>query len=227
MEIKTDAYKREGMYLHLADGDFFDFSRENIQKLADEYWNDPSKLPPRVRENEYFKTCTVCPYKGQDVFCSAMKPLLPFLDKMEKFSSFDRVTAVYVRHEGLIHVAETAMQDALQYVTNMSIFEYCENAKQFRLYFRSVMPFMGLNEAAAITFLNIYWLNAGDREKVNSAARKMVSDITQTTSSCVKRLNLMCDSDAFMNAYVKTQIFAQVLTLNMNSVLQEYFKGAT
>jgi hypothetical protein len=213
MEIKTDAYKKEGMFLHVANGDFLDLSRENIKTISDEWWNNPEKIPPKMREKEYFKTCVVCPYRGQNVFCSAMKPLLPFLEKMNNFASYDKVTAVYVRNkdDNVIYVSDTKVQNTLQYVVNMSLFEYCENAKQFKEYFRGIMPFMKTEEIISLVFLNLYWFFRGDKEKMKAEIERMNFDITNTTSNCVKRLNLLCSSDAFMSAYINTQTTAALL----------------
>ena len=78
------------MYLYCANGAVLDLSKERVLRLTDEYWNDPEKLPDSIRRHKALKTCDVCPFKGQDIFCSVMKPLLPFLEDMEKFHSYDR-----------------------------------------------------------------------------------------------------------------------------------------
>ena len=225
MEIKTDIYHKEGMFLHFADGGLLDLSKERVHLLTDEYWNNPAKLPPHIRKDDAFKTCNICPFKGQNVFCSAIKPLLPFLEEMEKFNSYDKVTAVYLKKEGLAYICETNMQSALQYVTNMAIFEYCEDAKQYHVYFQGIEPFMDMTEALSRLFLNIYWLNHGEMEKVHAIIDEMRHAVTVTSKNCVERLNLMCKSDAFINAYVKTHILAEMLNVGMDDTLEEYFKG--
>ena len=223
MLIDIDHYNKEGMYLNFADGRLLDLSKENVHRLADEYWNNPSKLPPHVRQDDAFKTCSVCPFKGQSVFCSAIKPLLPFLEEMDRFNSYDNVTAVYVKRKGLVDVCETNMQNALQYVTNMATFEYCEDAKQYRIYFQGIEPFMGMKEALSRLFLNIYWLNKGDWKKVYTVIEEMRYAVTVISKNCVERLNLMCNSDAFVNAYVKTHILADMLGVNFDETLEKYF----
>jgi hypothetical protein len=142
-----------------------------------------------------------------------MKPLLPFLEKMNNFASYDKVTAVYVRNkdDNVIYVSDTKVQNTLQYVVNMSLFEYCENAKQFKEYFRGIMPFMKTEEIISLVFLNLYWFFRGDKEKMKAEIERMNFDITNTTSNCVKRLNLLCSSDAFMSAYINTQTTAALL----------------
>jgi hypothetical protein len=212
--VEADLHPHEGMYLHFEDGGRLDISKEHVRRLADEYWNNPSKLPPRIRQDDAFRTCSVCPFVGQDVFCSAIKPLLPFLEQMDRFHSYDKVTAVYVRKGGIESVSETNMQKALQYVTNMAIFEYCEDAKLYQQYFVGIEPFMDLKEAVSCLFRNINQLNQGDREKVHIVIDELRHAVTVTTKSCVSRLNLLCRSDAFINAYVKTQILAEMLAVN-------------
>jgi hypothetical protein len=222
--VEKDMHKSAGMYLHFTDGGLIDLSKNQVRSLAEEYWNNPSKLPPHIRQDDAFRTCDVCPFKGQNVFCSAMKPLLPFLEEIEQFNSYDRVTAVYVKKQGLAYVSETNMQSALQYVTNMAIFEYCEDAKQYNVYFQGIEPFMELSEAVLRLFLNIYWLNRGDGEKVRTVIEEMRHAVTVTSKNCVGRLNLMCKSDAFINAYVKTHILSELLDVDMiEETLEEYF----
>jgi hypothetical protein len=223
MLINTDCYDKEGMYLNFADAGVLDLSKERVRLLADEYWNNPDKLPPHIIQNDAFKTCSVCPFKGQNVFCSAIKPLLPFLEEMERFNSYDHVTAVYVKKKGLAKISETNMQTALQYVTNMTIFEYCEDAKQYLLYFHGIEPFMSMNETLSRLYMNIYWINGGNREKAQAVIEEIRYAVTVTSKNCVERLNLMCNSDAFVNAYVKTHILAEMLSVNIDEALEEYF----
>jgi len=224
MRINTEDYKKKGMYLLLSNGHSINLSEENIKRLGDEYWNDPAKLPPNIRHNDDFKTCTVCPFRGQDVLCSAIKPLLPFLEEMESFVSYDKVTAVYLEEEGLLHVRDTQMQNALQYVTNMSIFQYCEDMKKYHKYFNGITPFMDSDEIVHRIFLNVYYLSGGDKEKVNKVIEELLFGMTVTGQGCVKRLNLMCKSDAFKNAYVKTQVYTMMLSTLDEKDMEKYFE---
>lgn len=217
-------HKQEGMYLYTVDGMLLNLSKERVLRLTQEYWNDPAKLPLHIRQNAAFKACPVCPFKDGDVFCSTLKPLLPFLEDMERFNSYDKVTAIYVKKEGLAYVKETTMQDALQYVTNMSVFEYCEGAKQYHKYFRGIEPFMDVNESRSRLFLNIYWLCNGDRVKARQAIDEMRQVITIISKNAVARLNIMCKSDAFSNAYVKAHNVVAVLPIiDIDVTLAKYF----
>lgn len=223
MQITTECFKKEGMYLFFPNGESMDFSVENVRKVSEEIWNDPAMLPQQMREHVDFKVCSVCPFRGQEVLCSAMKPLLPFLEQIEKFVSYDRATAVYVHRDGEITIVQTDLQQGLQYLTNMSLFEYCENAKQFRHYFRGIRPFMKLEEAITRLVLNITLFHRDDSQKVEKVIKELRYHVTVASRSCVRRLGVMCKSDAFKNAYAKTQCFTEFLSINPESLIEAYF----
>lgn len=225
MQLDLNAYKKEGMYLLFPTGEKMDLSIDNIKQLSDEFWKDPCLLPTEMREHADFKTCTVCPFRGQAVLCSAMKPLIPFLEQIDKFLSWNRVTAIYVRQDGEVLVSETDLQKALQYITNMALFEYCEDAKQFKPYFHGILPFMPLEESITRLGLNIFWIHRNDRAKANRTIAEIRHHVTETSKSCIKRLNIMCKSDAFKNAYVRTQTFTEFLAMDTEVLLDRYFQG--
>jgi len=222
--IRKDRHETEGLYLYAEGGVFFDLSRVRIQRLAEAYWNDPAKLSPSVRQDDAFQACDVCPFKGHNALCSAMKPLLPFLEEMDRFHSYDKVTAVYVPKRGLEYVADTTMQTALQYVTNMGIFEYCEGAKRYHQYFYGIDPFLNMNENLARLFLNVYWLKRGNQNQIDELIGEMQAVIKVISGNSIKRLAVMCKSDVFINAYIKTYYFVEMLTVvNIDATLGKHF----
>jgi len=227
VDIAIEKCRKDGMYLFFPDGTMMDLSRERVIALGDVYWNDPQKLAADIRDHDDFKTCSVCPNRGKKVLCSAMKPLLPFLEEMERFTSCDIVGVVYVR-QGKVQIwPEVAIQYALQYVTDMALFDYCEDAKVYRAYFRGIDPLMPAQDAACRIFLNMFWLEGGDREKVTQKIDEMSETILIMTQSCVKRLNVMCRSDAFMNAYVNSEAIFSGLSSAIKPWLDEYFFPAS
>lgn len=204
MKLDIDQYEDEGMYVHCEDGTLFNFSLKNVYALANEYWNNPKKLSEEIRNDESFKTCSICPYRGEDVFCSAIKPLLPFLENLEGFKSFDRVTTVFRDGKGVISIKATDMQNALQYLTDMSVFQYCEDMKLYKDYFAGISPLQSSKEKVQSLLLNILWKSDGDKGKARGTINEFQKAIDITTRNCKSRLGLMCHSDAFKNAYVRT-----------------------
>jgi hypothetical protein len=220
MTIDVAVYPEEGMYLHCHDGTFFDFSVTNIARLATALWNDPSRLSPEIKHDELFKTCAVCPFRGQDVLCSAIKPLLPFLENVERFKSFDRVTIVYRNPQGVVSSQCVDMQTALQYLTDMSVFQYCEDMKGYKAYFLGVTPMRSTQDNVQTLLLNVFWKTKGNRQAAKQVMVELENAINIVTRNCFHRVHLMCRSDAFKNAYVKTHIIAELISFFSEKFLE-------
>jgi hypothetical protein len=220
MKIDLTAYPEEGMYLHCQDGTSFDFSVTNIASLATALWNDPARLSPEIRHDELFKTCAVCPFRGQNVLCSAIKPLLPFLENVERFKSTDRVTVVYRDSMGIISSQCADMQTALQYLTDMSVFQYCEDMKGYKAYLAGVRPLRSTQENVQALLLNIFWRTKGDKHDAKQVMDEIQSAISIISRNCFRRLHLMCRSDAFKNAYVKTHVVGELIALSSARFLE-------
>lgn len=211
MKLDSDLYRDEGMYVHCENGTVFNFSLKNVELLADEYWNNPEKINPEIRHNELFKTCSVCPYRGDDVLCSAIKPLLPFLENLNDFKSFDPVTVVFRDANKVISVKETDMQNALQYLTDMSVFQYCEDMKRYKEYYSGIRPLRSTHENVQTLLLNIFWKSDGNKDKTRNTIKDLHKSIDITTRNCIDRINLICRSDAFKNAYIRTHILGDLI----------------
>ncbi len=221
MMIDTKRCQNEGLYLLLENGDIVDISNETVKPLADEFWNDPEKRPPGIRGSEEFKTCYVCPFQGQDVLCSGVKPILPFLEELDKFSSFEKVTAVYRDKAGRITLSETDFQHALEYVAHMAIFEYCEDLKKYQKFYEGIFPYLSGEETVRQLFLNIYAYHRGDIKKVKAEIDSFMEDMTTTTRQQLQRVSKLCDNDAFVNAYVVMQTKISLLKLSEDDILEK------
>ena len=220
MNIDTRSYLEEGMYLHCENGAFFDFSVSNVATLSDEYWDDTSKLAIDLRQDENFKTCSVCPYRGEDVMCSSIKPILPFLENLTDFHSFDRVTVIYRDTNHILSTQETDMQTALQYLTNMSVFQYCEDMKSYNQYFKGINPLQPFEENVQTVLLNIFWQCKGDKQQTKKVSGEVQKAIDITSRNCIKRIRLLCKNDAFMNAYVKTHAIGTFLSMSADKLAE-------
>jgi hypothetical protein len=220
MKIDVTAYPDEGMYIHCQDGTFFDFSLTNIARLSTALWNDPSRLSPEIRHDELFKTCAVCPFRGQDVLCSAIKPLLPFLENVERFKSVDRVIIVYRDPKGIVSTQSADMQTALQYLTDMSVFQYCEDMKGYKEYFVGIRPMRSTQENVQTLLLNVFWRSRGSECEAKRVMGEIQNAIDIITRNCFRRLHLMCRSDAFKNAYVKTHIIGELIALSSDKFIE-------
>ncbi len=116
-------------------------------------------IPPDIKEADEFQRCSICPERRQTGLCGALRPVLPFLEHVDKYASFDKVTAVYrVKGQEVLNVAATTMQIALSYVVLLTLMYYCLNGREYWRYYFGVVPLAGAETVVARVYLNIYWL---------------------------------------------------------------------
>jgi hypothetical protein len=138
--------------------------------------------------------------------------MLPFLDIVDKYVSYDRVIAVYKGNEDkLVHVKATSMQDALRYVSILSLLRYNLVLQKYWKYYYGIIPIMGGREVATRVYLNMYWLHKGNLEEIKGMIKRFGEELRVSSTNQVKRLNLVCKNDAFVNAFVNTQLVTEFL----------------
>lgn len=82
---------------------------------------------------------------------------------------------------------------------------------------------MEAQEVAARLYLNFFYLNDGSKRAAGKSISKFKEEITITSRNQVKRMNLVCDNDAFMNAFVNTQIITDILSFDIGKLVDEGF----
>ena len=73
-------------------------------------------------------------------------------------------------------------------------------------------------------YLNIFWLNKGDKHKTHNAITLYTDEIRISNECLVKRLKLLCKNDAFINAYANTQMSNEFLSMDEDDILDRSFK---
>lgn len=226
INVRLSDYEQPGLYLTLKDSTRLAFTRENIEKVTMEYWMNPAKIPANAKKAVEFQRCAFCPLKGRKDLCDAIRPTLPLLDIVDKYNSFDEVTAIYKGDEkGLCHVSYTSMQRALTYISNMSLMGYCQVGRKYWKYFSGIIPVMGTEEIANRVYLNMYWIHKGDKETVDQVISRLNSEIIITTQNQMERLRLICKNDALLNAFVLTHMTTDVLYENKDTKLGELLES--
>jgi hypothetical protein len=224
-DIRLDNYQQTGLYLILKDSTQLILTRENIEKVASEYWADPNKITPNVKEAGDFQRCSFCPLQGKRDLCDALRPVLPLLEIVDKFVSFDEVTAVYKQDEqGLLHVSNTTMAHGLRYVCLLSLMHYCQTGRKYWKYYFGTIPVSGSTEFANRLYLNIHWIYDGNKESIDKAISEFCDRVTVTTKNQVARLQLICKNDAFLNAFASVHTTTQLLNVTKDRYLKESFR---
>jgi len=221
LSLPLDNYDKQGLYLIVKDSQVINLTKESIEKLTLEFWNNPSKISPQVKEVAEFQRCPFCPLKGEKTICDAIRPVLPLIEQLDKFVSFDEVTAVYRGEDNkLYHLAVTNMQTALKYIAITSLVFFCQYGKKYQKYFWQIMPLSGGHDCCIRMYLNIYSLHKGKEDEIKEIILKFVEKIRITTQNQVKRLNMICKNDALMNAFVNTQVTSEFLNLNVEQIIK-------
>ena len=223
LDLRLSDFEREGLYLLFPDSTKLELTKENIEKVTDRYWQDPTKIPEDKRKAIEFQKCYFCPHKNKEDICDSIRPMLPFLDIVDKYVSYDKVVAVYKgNEEKLVHVRATTMQDALKYVSMLSLLRYNLVLQKYWKYYYGIIPIMGGREVATRVYLNMYWLHKGNLEEIKEIIKRFGEELRVSSTNQVKRLNLVCKNDAFVNAFVNTQLVTQIL-VNIESILTKSF----
>lgn len=224
MNLAVRDFNENGLYLIFPDSSRLVLSREKIEQFAAHFLEDPVKVPPSCKKAVDFQACSVCPMKDSDEFCHALRPTLPFLEMIDRYVSFDKVIAVFKgKNSELVHLRNTTMQRALQYVSMLSLIHYCEVGRSYAKYFLGLMPLMEGKEVAERIYLNIYWHCRGDASRIKEIVTKFFEEIKITSACQIKRLNTICKSDPFLNAFAITQAVTELVSMVNDKTLEKSF----
>ena len=221
--LDFEDYKDKGLYLIFPDSTKLTLTRAAIERSVDLFWKDPNKIPSSIKEAAGFQKCDFCPLKDQPDMCHALRPTMPFLDIVDKYVSYSEVIAVFKREADMVHVAQTTMQDALKFVSILSLVYYCETGKKYWTYFYGINPLMDAQEIATRFYLNVFMLHDGDRQSIDRLLTAFRDEITLASQNQAVRLNMVCKNDAFGNAFANTQVTSLILSMNMEEALKASF----
>lgn len=224
INICTDDYDEEGLYLIFPDSTRLTLTTESILRIYNEFWKDLSKVPIDLKKIYEYPRCKICPLGDKTGLCRAFYPLVPFLKELEKYLSFDKTIAIYKgAKEGSLFIKDTTLQDALKSVSILSLMYYCHVGIKYGRYFYGIMPLMDVEKIASRLYLNIFWFHNGKENEINRVISQFNEELRNTSKNIVERLNLICKSDAFMNAFVITQITTERLTTPMKDRIKKEF----
>lgn len=220
-------YKEEGIYIILPDETQLLLTRTNVERIAKEFWNDPAKISVEIKKASKFQRCEICSKKGLGGLCNAVRPIFPLLEQLDKYVSYDKVIVVYSDgKESILHIADATIQNALRYISALSLMVYCQEGRKYWKYFYGINPLMTGKEIASRICLNMYWLyKSSKQEEIDKIIKEFTNEIRITSKNQVERLNLVCKNDAFMNAFVNTQLVTEFLSMGIRESLNQSFEN--
>ncbi|KJJ83856.1 hypothetical protein OMAG_002277 [Candidatus Omnitrophus magneticus] len=225
LNLPLNMFNETGIYILLNDESWLALTRENIEKITQDYWNNVHKFSDKIKEMIEFQRCQLCPAKGGKDFCDALRPILPLLEIIDEYNSFDKISAVYKSNtDKIYYVSNTTIQEALQYIAILSLTQYCQLGKKYWKYYLGTVPLMNGQEVSKRIYLNIYWLCKGDKEVIQKIIKEFSETMRIIARTQVRRLNLICKNDAFMNAFINAHVITEMLDLNIENILEKAFE---
>ncbi|MFH1653373.1 MAG: hypothetical protein ABIE74_04880 [Pseudomonadota bacterium] len=220
-QFNMNDFKEDGLYL-LTKDKRLEFTNTKIKGLADEFWNNSAKLSADIKEATEFKRCDFCPLNETGNMCDAIRPTLPLIDQLGGYNSFDQVTAIYKEvGKKELHIADTDMQNALRYISILSLTQYCQKAKMFYRYFKGVIPIMDSDDVAKQIYMNIYWINRGEEKLIQSELDKFKKVLFITTQNQNNRLDIIMKEDSLKNAFAIVHIVSELLSMNAENLIKK------
>lgn len=219
-QLDPSEFSEPGLYLVMPDGERVVLTRKVIEQRTQALLDDPEALSPETRAAADYQPCDICPERDTAEICHAILTTLPFLDEIDRYMSYDRVTAIFRDPEThMLMLSETSMQEALQYISILSLVHYCEVGRKYSQFFEGINPLMPQLQIAAAVFRNMYMACQGDLQRISDTLQKMQEELMQTTQCQVKRLRLISKRDAFLNAFVATQSTTELLLMEIRDRL--------
>jgi hypothetical protein len=117
------------------------------------------------------------------------------------------------------------MQQALKYVSILSLMHYCRKGRTYWRYFWGINPLMNGREIASRLYLNLTFLHKSNGDEINKVISKFKEEIKIMSKNQIARMNLVCQNDAFSNSFVNTQIITEILSMNLDKALEAVFKN--
>lgn len=218
-------YSGTGLSLLFDDGRILRLTEDVVHAAARRLENDMSALPPEIRDEQDFKPCAVCPERDTAAMCHALPAIVPFLEELRDYNSFNEVTALFVEQsadgEYIMHLRRTTLQRALQYIAIQSVLYYCETGRLYYKYFSGVIPFTSAEDIAERIYANIMLEQNGDKAAVAGIIETMRENLMITMQCQIKRVRLVSHTDVFMNAFVNLHLVLELLAPEQRKIIRE------
>lgn len=217
-----------GLYIEIDKNPPIMLTNESIEEVTIQYWKDPKKIPAMIKNHPTFEKCPNCPFGDTDQLCAAIQPILPLIETTDYFKSFSKIRASYRSHDdNALYVLETSCQNVFKYIATISLMNFCGTGRKYWKYYFGIHPLMSDAKIASKLYLNIFWLNNGDINKVNTAIEHFSNVIKDVSQRQMKRLRLIVKSDVLLNSIVQSQAITELLYLRKDKYLRDTLETHT
>ncbi len=221
--LDSTDFSEPGLYLIWPDGNRLALTRPLIEATTESMLKRPDLIPLTVRAAADYQPCDICPERDRATICHAIMTTLPFTMDVDRYMSYDKVTAIYREEKScVISIMETTMQEALKFVAILSLTHYCEIGKKFGTYFEGVNPLLSTPDVAIAVYKNLFAAAGGRMTTITEIIKQMREELILVVRCQMKRLQLICAKDAFLNAFVTTYTVVELLFVELEKCLQAH-----
>jgi len=218
--LDASAFPESGLYLLLPGGEWVVMTHQGLEAATRALLADPAAIPEHVRAAVDYQPCSICPMRHTAEICHAIMPVLPFFDVLDRYESHEKVTAVYRDDVGVM-VIDTTMQNALMFISILSLTQYCEVGQEYACFFEGINPLTPVARIAKSVFQGIFLASDGDLPKVARTISTISRNLLQTAKCQTQRLCLISGRDSFQNAFINTEMIMQVVEIEFEKYLEE------
>jgi hypothetical protein len=212
--IDLSRFTEEGLYLLDPHGIEIRMTRSFIDSESDKLLIEIEKSADTRFKEILLATCSICTLpKG---LCYALRAILPFLNQIDKFRSYDRLTALFRDPKGTLHISQTDMQNALQYISVLSLVTYCKAGQKYTEIFEGINPLMETSQISRELFLRIYRMAKGNSETMRTFIAEFQTNMEILIRNLIERVKQVCRNDAMVNALHKMHIIAGFLEMQLD-----------
>ncbi|HON55913.1 MAG TPA: hypothetical protein PLM75_10080 [bacterium] len=220
-----------GLYLIFNDGHHIDLTINTIEDYTHFFFDKKLKKSQMLMKHHdtLFEKCSVC-IAEKEKFCRAIRPFIAFLEEIDKYKSYERTLALYKnKNDDLIYMIDTDIQHSLRFLSMFSVLKYCSAGQKFAKYFYGLVPLMDGISFCNRLYLNIYWINKGNYEIINSEIEAFKEEMDIMLTNLKEKLDIICNNDAYLNSIVNFHIISLILSMdiesNMAKAIENYTKN--
>lgn len=214
----------QGLYLLINDEHFVDLGFDAVEAYAKAFWNDPLQIDDSLKENLAFMPCSICKHVNQRVLCLALRPLLPLTKLVDQYLSSDETVVCYKNDQGNCSVTKTTLENALVFVIQMSLIDFCDVGQQYKHWFLGTHPLMTTLEIARRVYLNVFWIERGNPENVKKELNTFVNKLKVTIHCQANRIRLVAKRDPILNALANFGMVGLLLDRKIEESLQKEYE---
>jgi hypothetical protein len=171
-----------------------------------------------------FCKCPSCRLGKAEVYCPAALSLEETIMKFKDRDSFERVKGTAIDGAGRVTIVKSTLHEVGSVFVQLAVFSSgCPLGKRVRPLLRDARPFSTNKELLHYLMGMLLIKCRGDVEEVRRDAQRLFQPLHDVFANLARRIGAeSLRGDAVQNAIVHLDVFAQYVSWNVDSILDEF-----